>query len=53
MAAYTGDDGQADAPDPIERVNSHVQAVVAWFPPTDLVNGYGIASLYNLELLNP
>jgi peptide/nickel transport system substrate-binding protein len=22
-------------------------------PPTDLVNGYGIASLYNLELLNP
>lgn len=38
MVATTGDDGNADAKDPIERESSRVQAVVAWFPPTDLVN---------------
>jgi acetyl esterase/lipase len=38
MAAVTGDDGRPDAKDPIERASSRVQAVVAWFPPTDLVN---------------
>ncbi len=38
MAALTGDDGTADAKEPVERVSSRVQAVVAWFPPTDLLN---------------
>lgn len=38
MAALTGDDGKADSRDPILRVSSRVQAVVAWFPPTDLLN---------------
>ncbi len=38
MVALTGDDGRAEAEDPIERESSRVQAVVAWFPPTDLVN---------------
>ena len=38
MVATTGDDGNAEAEDPIERESSRVQAVVAWFPPTDLVN---------------
>ncbi len=38
MVALTGDDGHADAEDPIDRESSRVQAVVAWFPPTDLVN---------------
>ncbi len=38
MVAATGDDGKSDSSDPVERVSSRVQAVVAWFPPTDLVN---------------
>src|SRR5262245_1792030 len=38
MASLTADDGKADAKDPVERVSSRVQAIMAWFPPTDLVN---------------
>ncbi|HEY8459038.1 MAG TPA: alpha/beta hydrolase, partial [Blastocatellia bacterium] len=38
MAALTADDGKPDAQDPVERVSSRAQAVVAWFPPTDLLN---------------
>jgi len=38
MVGLTGDDGKPDAEDPIDRESSRVQAVVAWFPPTDLVN---------------
>lgn len=38
MVATTGDDGDADSRDPVERVSSRTQAVVSWFPPTDLVN---------------
>ncbi|MGD9723046.1 MAG: prolyl oligopeptidase family serine peptidase [Pirellulales bacterium] len=38
MVAMTGDDGQSDAKDPILAESSRVQAVVAWFPPTDLIN---------------
>ena len=53
MAAYTGDDGKPDSSDPIERTGSRVQAVVAWFPPTDLVN-WGIDGGYKfIELARP
>jgi acetyl esterase/lipase len=50
MAAMKGDDGIADSKDPIERVSSRTQAIVAWFPPTDLVNwsipkGYAMIEL--------
>ncbi|MEX2115010.1 MAG: alpha/beta hydrolase [Pirellulales bacterium] len=38
MVATTGDDGDSEAKDPVLRVSSRVQACVAWFPPTDLVN---------------
>jgi len=38
MVGLTGDDGKPDSPDPIEQTSSRVQAIVAWFPPTDLVN---------------
>jgi acetyl esterase/lipase len=38
MVATTGDDGEPDAKDPVLRAGSRVQACVAWFPPTDLVN---------------
>lgn len=31
-----GDDGHADAGDPLNKVSSRVQAVVAYFPPTDI-----------------
>jgi len=38
MASLTGDDGNPDSEDPIERMSSRVQCTVAWFPPTDMVN---------------
>jgi len=38
MSAVVGDDGKPDAPDPIDRVSSKPDAIVAWFPPTDMVN---------------
>jgi len=38
MASLTGDDGKPEAKDPVERISSRVQAVMAWFPPTDMVN---------------
>ena len=38
MAATQGDDGNLQAKDPIDRISSRTQAVVAWFPPTDMVN---------------
>jgi acetyl esterase/lipase len=39
MAAY-GTDGKPDAPDPIDRASSRVQAAAVFFPPTDMLN-YG------------
>ncbi|RMF44377.1 MAG: alpha/beta hydrolase [Planctomycetota bacterium] len=36
MLGTTGDDGDPDSRDPVERTSSRVQAVVAYFPPTDL-----------------
>ncbi|HEX3724645.1 MAG TPA: alpha/beta hydrolase, partial [Pirellulales bacterium] len=56
MAALTGDDGRPDAEDPVERASSRVQAVVAWFPPTDLVNwgspgGYRVIMQFRPEIL--
>ena len=53
LAAMTGDDGKADSPDPIERVSSRVQAVVAWFSPTDMIN-WGAPNGYKLiPILRP
>jgi dipeptidyl aminopeptidase/acylaminoacyl peptidase len=53
MAAVTGDDGNPDSKDPVERVSSQVQAVVAWFPPTDLIN-WGREDGYKaIKLLRP
>ena len=46
MAAMTGDDGNPEAKDPIERVSSRLQCTVAWFPPTDMVN-WGTENGYN------
>jgi acetyl esterase/lipase len=40
MQGTAGDLGNPKAADPIERVSSRVQAVAAFFPPTDLLN-YG------------
>ena len=47
MVGLTGDDGNPDAKDPVERVSSRVQAIVSWFPPTDLVN-WGAPNGYKL-----
>lgn len=38
MVGATGDDGEAKSADPVERVSSRTQAIVSWFPPTDLIN---------------
>ena len=38
MVGLTGDDGDPKSKDPVERVSSRVQAIVAWFPPTDMIN---------------
>jgi len=53
MVATTGDDGKADAADPAERVSSRVQAVVAWFPPTDLVNWGAPQGYRTIEQFRP
>jgi acetyl esterase/lipase len=53
MAATQGDDGNADASDPIDRVSSRTQAVVAWFPPTDMVNWNGPNGFALLALARP
>ncbi len=42
MQGTSGDDGDPKAKDPVERVSSRVQAVCAFFPPTDFLN-YGKA----------
>ncbi|MCC6795730.1 MAG: alpha/beta hydrolase [Candidatus Hydrogenedentes bacterium] len=53
MVGLTGDDGKPDSKDPVERVSSRVQAVVAWFPPTDFIN-WGKADGYKMiELGRP
>ncbi len=41
MVGLAGDAGDATAADPVERVSSHVQAVVALFPPVDLTRIVG------------
>ncbi len=38
MAALTADDGKPGDKDPVEKISSRVQAVVAWFSPTDMIN---------------
>lgn len=38
MVGMTGDDGDPAAKDPVERISCRTQAIVSWFPPTDLIN---------------
>jgi acetyl esterase/lipase len=40
MQGTAGENGKADANDPVDRESSRVQAVACFFPPTDLLN-YG------------
>jgi acetyl esterase/lipase len=40
MLGTTGDNGNPQARDPVERVSSRVQAVACFYPPTDFLN-YG------------
>lgn len=53
MVGMTGDDGDADAEDPVARVSSRIQAIVSWFPPTDLVNFGGPDGYTMIERLQP
>jgi len=57
MAATQGDDGSPQAKDPIDRISSRTQAVVAWFPPTDMVNwqvpkGFAILAIARPDLFD-
>jgi acetyl esterase/lipase len=53
MVGLTGDDGNPDSKDIVERQSSRVQAIVAWFPPTDMIN-WGSANGYTtIEKLRP
>ena len=47
MVGMTGDDGNPESKDPVERVSSRIQAIVSWFPPTDLVN-FGVTDGYTI-----
>ncbi len=53
MAATHGDQGHAEATDPIERISSRTQAVVAWFAPTDMVNWNGPNGYTLLAIARP
>ena len=57
MAATQGDEGSPQAKDPIDRISSRTQAVVAWFPPTDMVNwqvpkGFAILAIARPDLFD-
>lgn len=53
MAAMMGDDGHPESLDRIEQLSSRVQCIVAWFPPTDLLN-WGLPKGYTLiQLVKP
>jgi len=47
MVGLTGDDGHPESKDPVERVSSRVQAIMAWFPPADLIN-WGVPDGYTM-----
>lgn len=53
MVGLTGDDGKPDSKDPVERVSSRTQAVVAWFPPTDMVNWGSPNGYKSIEQFRP
>ncbi|MCC6695331.1 MAG: alpha/beta hydrolase [Candidatus Hydrogenedentes bacterium] len=53
MVGLTGDDGDPDAKDPVARVSSRVQAIVAWFPPTDLINWGKAGGYKTIETARP
>ena len=53
MATLTADDGKADAKDPVERMSSRAQAVVAWFAPSDLINFGGDAGYKDAPKFRP
>jgi len=38
MVGLRGDDGETNSDDPVMRVSNRVQAIVAWYPPTDFLN---------------
>ncbi len=53
MVGMAGDDGNAEAKDPVERVSSRIQAIVSWFPPTDLINWGGADGYKLIEKVRP
>jgi len=53
MAALTADGGKADAKDPVERISSRVQAIMAWFPPVDFINWGGENGYKMIEKVRP
>lgn len=52
LQANAGDAGQPDAPDPVDRTSSRIQAVACFFPLTDFLN-YGGPGLVQAGDLGP
>ncbi len=53
MAGLTADEGKPGDKDPVERISCRLQAVVAWFAPTDLLN-WGTENGYkSIETFRP
>lgn len=53
MTALTADDGKAEAKDPVERISSRIQAIMAWFPPVDFINWGGENGFKVVEKTRP
>jgi acetyl esterase/lipase len=57
MVAGTGDSGNPTAKDPVDRASSEVEAVGAFFPPTDMTNfgkeGQNAFDILALRIFNP
>jgi len=53
MVGMTGDDGDPDSADPVLRESSRTQAIVAWFPPTDLINWGATDGYKMIETVRP
>ncbi|MCP4641099.1 MAG: alpha/beta hydrolase [bacterium] len=53
MVGLTGNDGNPESKDPVERVSSRTQAIVAWFAPSDLINWGATDGYKTIQSMRP
>lgn len=53
MTALSADEGKADAKDPVEKISSRLQVIMAWFPPVDFINWGGENGYKTVEKARP